>query len=48
MAEDPDQPQKTKREDLQTDHDESVNPLLVPDGLDAKPNDGADSGDAES
>lgn len=30
MADDPDQPQKTNREDLQVDHDESVNPLLVP------------------
>jgi len=36
MADDPDQPQKTNREDLQSDHNESVNPLLVPAGFEPK------------
>ena len=33
MAEDPDQPQKTSDKDLQADHDESVNPYLIPEGF---------------
>ncbi len=40
MAEDPDQPQETNREDLQSDHDESVNPLLVPEGFNPEKKDG--------
>lgn len=40
MADDPDQPQMTNREDLQADHNESVNPLLVPEGFVPKENDG--------